>query len=236
MGDPLDDDLGSDSLHDVLGNWALSVAGDGTLSARGGCLYVSARGKSTDLYLDATGVVSIAAGIAQIAMTTSEEVMGKVEVASGPEGTISMLSGLPELGSHIEVASEWTSIQVGVPDLGANVKLTPESIELTVGAPGEGSSISMTPESITFKVGEVTVTITPEGVTEEVLSTTREATPEGHNLTAAETEFNVGVEGVASEGPTKLEETEGGTVENETLGADSTDALKNEDAAVKITE
>jgi hypothetical protein len=92
----------------------------------------------------------------------------------------------------------------------------------------------MTPESITLKVAEVSFSITPEGISEAVAETTRGVTPAGHNMAAAETECNIGVQGWSFEGPTASQEVDGGAENNETLGSQSTDALKNEDAGLSM--
>ncbi|MGE3805441.1 MAG: hypothetical protein AB7K24_12270, partial [Gemmataceae bacterium] len=77
---------------------------------------------------------------------------------------------------------------------------------------------------------------TPEGIVEEVAEASREVTAEGHNFTAAETELNVGVEGLSAALPTQEEEVEGGVEINETLSALTTEAAKEEDAGIIMTE
>jgi hypothetical protein len=225
----------SNAVHQSIADWGAVADGNISLTCAGDSLYLGAVGTSTSLLMDASNTASIFCGQAQFILASNDDLCG-VQLAAGLEGTIQMSAGPPEEGSLAELAPETITIQLGVPDVGALIKMTPESITLSVGPPGEGSSITLTPESITIKVAEVTMTMSPEGIVEDVAEVTREMTAEGHNLTAAETEFNVGVEGEAKEGPVKLEEVEGGSVENETLGMEGTDAMKNEAAAIMITE
>jgi hypothetical protein len=197
----------------------------------------------TDLIMETLGNVMINGQGNQVAITASgtegaASLKGAVAagVFSGP--AMVACNSEAEEGSVAIQAGEVGTVKIGVGPIEAPtmISLAPEELTISVGVPGAGASITLTPESITLKVAEVTFTLTAEGITEDVAECTRELTPEGHNLTAAETEFNVGVQGETAEEPTKEEEVEGGTVENETLGSDTTDAAKNEDAGIIVTE
>lgn len=233
MADDGDDPSGG--LHLSVADWGVAADGDVTLVSTGDTIYIGGQGSATSVLVDATATASVYCGPAQVVLTNTEG-GGNIAATVGTEGAIQMLAGPPVEGSYVSMDAEGMTLRLGVIDLGALIKLTPESITLSVGPPGVGASIKLTPESITLQVAEVTLVLTPEGIAEEVAEVTRAVTPEGHNLTAAETEFNVGVQGETLEGPTKEQEIEAGTVENETLGSVTTDALKNEDAAIIITE
>jgi hypothetical protein len=226
----------ADETH-MVGDAMTNVGGSYTLMAFGDGIYLAGAGDGTAVHVSADSAIGLYCSPAEIAMTSSAEgTVGSIGLAAGELGSINMTVGTPEVGTSVTAEPESLTLSVGVVDVGARIKLTPESITLSVGAPGAGASLSMTPESITLKVGEVTLTLSLEGIVEDVAECSRELTPEGHNFTAAETEFNVGVQGQTSEGPTEEAEVEAGTVENETLGSDTTDAAKNTDAGIMITE
>lgn len=195
----------------------LAAGGSLTLTAGGDGLTLAGQGDETAVTILSPVAISLFCGTAQLAVAAADEgASGSIGLAAGGEGTVLLTAGLPDLGSRLEAA--------------------PETLTLAVGPPGAGASITLTPESITLRVGEVTLVLTAEGIAEDVLEVTRAVTAEGHNFTAAEVELNVGVEGWAFEGPAKLDEVEAGTVDNETLGVEATDAVKNEDAAILLTE
>jgi hypothetical protein len=225
----------SDDVHLSISDWGVGAAGDIAITCSGTTLYIGADGESTSLLMNANNTASLFCGAAQFILADNDGLCG-VQLSAGLEGTIQATAGPLIEGSLLQMEPETITIQLGLPSLGALIKLTPESIKLSVGPPGLGASISMTPESITLKVAEVSMTMSPEGIVEDVAEVSREMTPQGHNFTAAETEVNFGVQGETIEGPTKMEEIEGGTVENDTLGAETTDAMKNEGAAIKMTE
>lgn len=155
---------------------------------------------------------------------------------SGP-ACFSLTNDANTIGTAVLTVGELGSVQLGagVPIIGAFVKLEPEAVLISCGAPGVGASIKMTPESITFQVGEVTFTMTPAGIVEDVAECTRELTPEGHNFQAAETEVNVGVEGICVAVPTEEREAEAGAVHNETMLTHTSDAMRNDDAGILVT-
>lgn len=229
-------DAGDNANHMSVGDWQVSADGNISVLCSGNELYLGAGGSSTSVLITSNTTTSIVSGPVSFMMGLVEEGAGAAVLDVGTEGELSLYAGIPDEGSIVQLKPEEMTLQLGVIDLGAIIKLTPESIKLQVGPPGAGASIEITPESITLKVAEVSMTMTPEGITEDVAEVTREMTPEGHNFTAAETEYNIGVSGVAEEGPTKEAEYEAGTVENETLGSDTTDAAKNEDAGIMMTE
>jgi hypothetical protein len=227
----------SDLSHLAVGNWTVAADGSISLAAGGPLFTVVATSDDACLVLTAGSTVTIGAGPASLVLASTEEgTVGGAVLGVGNEGSIGFAAGPEDEGSVTQFTPETTTLRVGPPDEGAQIQLTPESITLRVGPPGVGASIVLTPESITLKVAEVSWTMTAEGITEDVAEVTREMTAEGHNFTAAETEFNIGVAGQAAESPTSEAEVEAGTVENETLGSDTTDAAKNEDAGIKITE
>lgn len=200
-------------LHD--GNYDLQATGQLRVGSGGQFTEVSASGEQGKLFLRAMKLTSASAGPASLILVNDDPAQGETYLQAGEAGSVCIGCGPTEIGPLIKLQG-------------------PEEIRISVGPEGVGASITMTPESITFKVAEVSFSLTPEGITELVAEATRELTPEGHNMTAAETEFNVGVEGVAWEGPTEAQEVEGGAVENETLGSHTTDALKNEDAGIAM--
>ena len=239
MADPADGpwNPNSDLSHLAVGNWAVAADGNITLACGGTAMTLVAGGTESCIAMTAAVAATIVVGPSSFVLGSIDDgTVGGAVLDVGEEGSISLTAGIPNEGSLAQLGPETTTLRVGVEDVGAQIQLSPESITLSVGPPGVGASIEITPESITLKVAEVTFTLTAEGITEDVAEVTREMTAEGHNFTAAETEFNVGVQGQTAEGPTAEAEVEAGTVENETLGSDTTDAAKNEDAGIMITE
>lgn len=202
-----------DNLH--IGDYNLQVAGDMNLQAQGTRLAVSAAGEGGSLMLTGASQAGMQSGAAVLALSNEDEEVSNAVLTVGEVGSV-------KLGC-------------GVPEIGAQVALEPEAVIITCGVPGVGASIKMTPESITFQVGEVTFTITPAGIVEDVAECSRELTPQGHNLTAAESEFNLGVQGESKAIPTQESEVEGGTVQNETMGSHTSDAMYNADAGITMT-
>jgi hypothetical protein len=150
-------------------------------------------------------------------------------------------------------------LSFGLGELLAQVALNGEALSLSMGPGGEGSSITMTPESITFQVGETIMTMTAagivteaqcveincddtnisisaEGINEEVGEVTREMNAEGHNFTAAETELNIGVEGLVSEAPTMAVEFEAASELSATENSITGDAMLSHEAPIMMSE
>ncbi len=202
-----------DNLH--IGDYNLQVAGNMNLQAEGSRLAISASGPEGALMLSGGTQAGMQSGAAVLALSNEDEEIAKAVLTVGEVGSVQLGCGIPELG--------------------AQIMLEPEAVIITCGAPGVGASIKMTPESITFQVAEVTFTLTPAGIVEEVAECSRELTPQGHNLTAAESEFNLGVQGESKAIPTEESEVEGGTVDNETMGSHTSDAMRNEDAGITMT-
>lgn len=201
------------NLH--IGDYTLQCAGSIILQGYGDEVGIDAAGLESGLRMSGATSATLQSGAAVLCLSNTGVEIGTAVLTVGEVGTV--------------------QIGCGVPLVGANIILEPEAISITCGAPGAGASIKMTPESITFQVAEVTMTITPAGIVEEVAECSREHTPEGHNMVAAETEFNVGVQGETKELPTEESEVEGGTVDNETMGSHTSDAMRNEDAGVMMT-
>ncbi|WP_439630185.1 hypothetical protein [Gemmata sp.] len=222
----LEQSIGPNEDHDVLGSWCVTAGGGASLCCYGEDLILSSRGKGTNLFLDATGTASIYTGCAQFVMEASDTA-GQVNVTSGAEGTISFLSGLPDLGSLTTLEATATTIQVGVPDVGPVIKLTMDSITLQVGPPGVGASIVMNATSITLKVGEVSLSLGLAGINESVLDVvTRAAAVTGHTLKAAETSAEVGVAGITTSAPISSDTAEASAAFSAALSNDSADAMK----------
>lgn len=180
-----------------------------------GNITMGAGGPKSNVMITGAAGAGIQSGPAQLTLTNDDMTTGNAVLTVG------------ELGS--------VQLGCGVPLIGAMIKLEPELISISCGAPGVGAAIKMTPESITFSVGEVSFTMSLAGIVEEVAECSRELTPQGHNMIAAETELNVGVQGQTAEHPTEEREVEAGSVENETMGSHTSDAMKNEDAGVMMT-
>lgn len=202
----------ANDLH--ICDYTMQTLGTLTLQSTGPSVSISGAGEDTSVQITAETAIGAQAGAALLTLVNDEDDSGTVTLQGGALGTVSLGVGEPEIGSFI--------------------KVMPELISISVGAPGVGASIKMTPESITFAVGEITFTMTPAGIIEEVMECSREVTAEGHNFLAAETEFNVGVAGEAKEAPTAEGEIEGGSVQNETMGSDTSDAMKNADAGIMM--
>jgi hypothetical protein len=204
--------MSENNIH--IGDYNLQAAGSINLQATGQRVNIDAGGLEGALMMSGATTASLQSGAAVLALSNEETEIGKAVLTVGEIGTV-------QLGC-------------GVPEIGAFITLEPEAVIITCGAPGVGASIRMTPESITFQVAEVTFTMTPAGIVEDVAECSRELTPQGHNLTAAETELNVGVQGETKALPTEESEVEGGTVDNETMGSHTSDAMRNEDAGVMM--
>jgi hypothetical protein len=195
------------------GDHVIKTLGGVCIDAQGYGVDVLATGLEGSISVGAETSIGMYSGEATVSLV-NDEVGGCVTIAGGEAGKI----------SHV----------VGPPEAGAMLEMLPEMIMLSVGPLGEGASITLTPESIIFKVAEVTYMMTPASITEMVAEVTREMTPEGHNLTAAETEFNVGVTGEAKELPTEAAEVEGGVADNATMSSYTSDAMKNDDAGIMM--
>lgn len=211
------------------------IAADGQIYLRAaGSVLMEATQEGGTLLMDADTVASIRCGATKLILQGSET--AEAVLTSGSTGTTRLRAGILDVGSDLQLMPEETTLQVGEPELGALLQMTPESISLSVGVPGEGASLTMTPESITLKVSAFTWTLSLDGITEEVAEVTREVTPEGHNMTAAETELNVGVQGQTFEGPTEESEVEASSARNQTILEETSDATANVNSAVIITE
>lgn len=197
-----------------IGDYSVQSLGTINIQSTGPQINVEAGGLDSALVMSGQIAATMQSGPAILSLTNEADVVGSASLQAGELGNV-------KLG-------------VGLPEIGAFVTLEPELITLSVGAPGVGACIKMTPESITFSVGEVMYTMTPAGIVEDVAECSRELTAEGHNLTAAETEFNVGVQGESKELPTADAEIEGGSAINQTLGDLTTDAALNADSAITM--
>ena len=83
---------------------------------------------------------------------------------------------------------------------------------------------------------ETNVVINEIGIVEQVGENARFLNAEGHNLTAAETELNVGVEGLGSEGPTMAVEFEAASESSATENSITGDAMLSMEAAIIMSE
>jgi hypothetical protein len=129
------------------------------------------------------------------------------------------------LAANIQINAAGIGITYGPPEAQGVVSLTNGVVKIALGPLGTGSSIQLAPDSIILQVGETMMTlsaggivttaptvettcgetvvsISSEGVNEAVGEVTREVNANGHTLTAAEALLEVGVEGVATVGPT----------------------------------
>ena len=153
--------------------------------------------------------------------------------------------------SNIAVNSAGIGMFYGIPGLGGSIGMGMESIELSVGPADKRASIILTPLAIIFKIGETQMTLTAlgmvtsapgveikcdVGILEKVGAVTRAVTVEGHNFTAGEVELNVGVEGIATEGPTNTGEFEGSSEVNSAMITEVADAMLSIDSAVMMVE
>jgi hypothetical protein len=189
----------------------IQSGGDLVLTSTFGDAKLIASDSGGNVIVSGGSSVALDSGPAALWLTSSSPVSGSVILEAGTGGTVTVTTG---------PAFE-----------GPALIMSPETITLRVGA----SSIVLTPDSISLIVGEATYTLTSEGIVEEMGEVTREMTFEGHNLTAGETEWNLGLEGEAKEGPVEASEVEGGSADNQTLDSNTTDAMKNEDAGIEVT-
>ena len=90
--------------------------------------------------------------------------------------------------------------------------------------------------SVEVSCDDTNISISAEGINEEVGEVTREMNAEGHNLTAAETELNVGVEGIAGEAPTQELEFEAASELSATENSITGDAMLSQEAAITMIE
>jgi len=163
------------------------------------------------------------------------------------------------LGGSIIANTSGVNISHGTEGNQGSASITNEAINLSVGVPNVGPSITITPESIIFKVGEATMTMTVQGIfmvaptvgvacgqtnivineigiTEQNGENFRVLNDEGHSLSAAETELNVGVEGVVSEAPTMAVEFEASSELSATENSITGDAMLSLEAAMIMSE
>ena len=163
------------------------------------------------------------------------------------------------LGGSIIANTSGVNISHGTEGDQGSASITNEAINLSVGVPNVGPSITITPESIIFKVGEATMTMTVQGIfmvaptvgvacgqtnivineigiTEQNGENFRVLNDEGHSLSAAETELNVGVEGVVSEAPTMAVEFEASSELSATENSITGDAMLSLEAGMIMSE
>ena len=153
--------------------------------------------------------------------------------------------------SNIAVNSAGIGMFYGIPGLGGSIGMGMESIELSVGPADKRAAIILTPLAIIFKIGETQMTLTAlgmvtsapgveikcdVGILEKVGAVTRAVTVEGHNFTAGEVELNVGVEGIATEGPTNTAEFEASSETNTAISTVAVDAVQTVEAALNMDE
>lgn len=230
------------------------------ISALNGVVYIQSHNALSGGYIKFEADQSISQSVGQASLGLfSDMESGSITLGtSGPSGMIYLATPGDGMGSGALVTPVGLSLFSGAAEAPANINMNAEKLELSMGPPGTGSMITMTDESITFKVGEVVISITPEGIVstsptvevncedtnisisaeginEQVAEVTREMNVEGHNFTAAETEFNVGVEGFVSEGPVKASETEAAEGQNSTIHANIADAMDTRLAAILVT-
>jgi hypothetical protein len=193
------------------GEHLIQSGADLVLASTFGNVRLMAHYSEGNVIISGAGSASMDCGPAALWLKSSTPLAGTVILEAGIGGTVTITSGPPFEGPSIET--------------------TPETITLSVGA----SKIVMTPASITLMVAEATYTLTAEGIAETLGEVTRAVTFQGHNLTAGETEFNLGLQGETKEGPTMTSEAEGGSLENQTLASNTTNAMKNEDSGIEMT-
>ena len=163
------------------------------------------------------------------------------------------------LGGSIVANTGGVNISYGTAGNEGIASITNKAINLSVGVPDVGPSITITPESIIFRVGEATMTMTAQGIfmvapavgvacgqtnivineigiVEQIGENSRILNDEGHSLSAAETELNVGVEGVVSEAPTMAVEFEASSELSATENSITGDAMLSLEAAITMSE
>lgn len=165
----------------------------------------------------------------------------------------------PPLGASIITSTDGVNISHGITGDAGLATITNKAINLSVGVPDVGPSITITPESIIFRVGEATMTMTAQGIfmvapavgvacgqtnivineigiVEQIGENARILNDEGHSLSAAETELNVGVEGLVSEAPTMAVEFEASSELSATENSITGDAMLSLEAAITMSE
>jgi hypothetical protein len=163
------------------------------------------------------------------------------------------------LGGSIVANTGGVLISYGIKGNEGIASITNKAINLSVGVPDVGPSITITPESIIFRVGEATMTMTAQGIfmvapavgvacgqtnivineigiVEQIGENSRILNDEGHSLSAAETELNVGVEGLVSEAPTMAVEFEASSELSATENSITGDAMLSLEAAITMSE
>lgn len=223
------------------------------------CLDSPAGPQYGTIELNGTNIDLQSGGLASLSLCGQEESGGVQISTSGLTSAISLSSNSEGLSSTALFNSAGILLAFNLPGISAQVALNEEALSLSMGPPGAGSKILMTEESIVFQVGETIMTITAEGVVteaptvevscedtnisisaeginEEVGEVTREMNAEGHNFTAAETELNVGVEGIACEAPTQELEFEAASELSATENSITGDAMLSQEAAITMTE
>ena len=209
--------------------------------------------------LNATNIVLQSGGLASLSLCGQDE-SGGIQISTcGLTNAISLSSNSEGISSQTLINSAGILLAFNLPGISAQVALNEEALSLSMGPPGAGSKILMTPESITFQVGETIMTMTAagivteaqcveincddtnisisaEGINEEVGEVTREMNAEGHNFTAAETELNVGVEGLVSEAPTMAVEFEAASELSATENSITGDAMLSHEAPIIMAE
>ena len=91
----------SDEVQQVSGDYMLGVDNDISILSYGEVIYVSAAGEESSLVMDATDSVNYFCGSTAFSMQASEEIMGKIGMVSGEDGTIDTVSAASVLAGDL---------------------------------------------------------------------------------------------------------------------------------------
>lgn len=203
--------------------------------------------------------ISLNSNSAFLSLVQGETGGGVILSTLGSEGSILLQSSAEEIVSAITVTPAGMMMAYGMPGMIGSIQIGKGEMVICMGVPDVGPTITITADSITFQAGETImalssagittfapivetncgdtiVTISAEGINEVVADVTRQTNAQGHNFTAAETEMNVGAEGIFTAAATSTAAAEGSSETSTAVSTMAADAMQTNDAALIMDE
>lgn len=235
-------DVDGDINHQSLSGW--NVAASDTIQMASDNNITLNAGDSENPSLD-SGVFSVTAinslsldchSLAKVDMNYSGifDESGTVTISAlGEDGNLELVGGNVIDGARGNFNTDGLSLQFGVDEVGPRIDMDETGCTIRVGPLVGGAQIKLTAVSILLQVGTNQFEISEEGIAELVGAVTRTMTAEGHDLTAASTILNVGVEGITDTSPIKESEVEAGNSNNFVLDEVVIDGVSVESVTMK---
>jgi hypothetical protein len=206
-----------------------------------------------------SSAISLNSNSAFLSLVQGETGGGVILSTLGSEGSILLQAAAEGIVSALTITPASMLMAYGMPGMIGSIQIGKGEMLISMGVPDVGPTIAITTEGITFKVGETVmtltaagitnfapivetncgdtiVTISAEGINEVVAEVTRQTNAQGHNFTAAETEMNVGAEGIFTAAATSTAEAEASSETSTAVSTVAADAMQTNDAALIMDE